>query len=89
MDLATFKLVTAVGALLNSALFLAGCFVAGILYRNPMAWRLALVAAGLTYLSHLCHVQHFPGDRLAVWGNMLTWVAIVVSIAAGLALLVL
>lgn len=42
-----------VGALLNSALYLLCTFAAGLATGHPMAWKLALVAMGVTYLSHM------------------------------------
>ena len=40
------------GALLNSAIYLLCVFVAGIVTAHPFAWKEALVAMGITYLSH-------------------------------------
>lgn len=40
------------GVLLNSAIYLAGCFTAGIVTGNPWSWKLALAAAGVTYLGY-------------------------------------
>lgn len=47
------------GALVNSALYLVCVFVAGLVTGHPAAWKLALVAMGVTYLSH--YAQLIPG----------------------------
>ena len=43
----TYKLVVAIGVLINGPLYLAGCFIAGLLLGNAVAWRLALAGAGV------------------------------------------
>lgn len=42
-----------VGALVNSAIYLLCVFVAGLVTGHPAAWKLALIAMGVTYLSHI------------------------------------
>lgn len=44
--------IFAFGAMLNSALYLEACFMAGLFLGNPVAWRLAIAAMGVTYLSY-------------------------------------
>lgn len=46
----------AIGIYINSALYLSGVFVAGLIVRNQLAWKLALVTAGLSYLSYTVQV---------------------------------
>jgi hypothetical protein len=41
------------GLLLNSALALIGIFVAGIVTGTPLAWKLAIASAALTYFLYL------------------------------------
>lgn len=68
--------------LINSVLYLAGCFVAGLLTHNPLAWRLALAAAGMTYLGYLVQLMKLPAAAaIVVCGS------IGLGIAAGLALI--
>lgn len=45
-----------IGALINSALYLLCVFVAGIVTGHPVAWKLALVALGVTYISHIAQI---------------------------------
>lgn len=73
----------AIGGILNSALYLAGVFVAALFAHNHIAECLALAAFGLTFLSYM--VQALPtSDRLPA---VLTSIAsIVASVAAGASL---
>lgn len=73
--------------LLNSALYLSGVFAAGILLANPFAWKLALIAAGMCYVTYVA--QYFSGVRhlYARVGEITTWLSIVAGVLAGLALL--
>jgi hypothetical protein len=48
----------AAGVVINSALYLMGCFIAGLMQHSPAAWRTALAAMGVTYLCYL--FQTFP-----------------------------
>ena len=93
MDRATFKLIMAIGGLLNSALYLAGGFFAGIVFGDPHVVKLALFAVGLTYLSY---VAQFVADAnsdsrvlLAAAGlaPVLVWASIAIGLLAGLVLL--
>jgi hypothetical protein len=69
-----------VGALLNSAIYLVCVFVAG-LTGHHVASELALVAMGLTYLSHLAQIQQ------RWFGDVLVSLSIIAGVCAGLALL--
>lgn len=72
-----------IGVLLNSALYLTGCFVAGLVLQNAFAWRLALAAAGLAYLGYVA-------QTLGRWGYtapVFVVVSMVLGVAAGLVLL--
>ncbi len=82
-----------VGVLLNSALYLTGCFTAGLLVQNPFAWRLALAAAGVTYLGYVAQ-NIVEGCRFGLvteaWNRAvkaLVIVSMVLGAAAGLVLL--
>ena len=57
MEPRTIKLVMAIGVLLNSALYLAGCIAAALVLGDVWAVRLALAAAGVTYLSYMSQYQ--------------------------------
>lgn len=89
-----------VGALLNSALYLTGCFLAGLHLNNAVAWRCALVGCGVAFLSYVFQsIRQLPEDlmrpvdfwdlRPIAWPLGLIFVAIswVFGIAAGVALL--
>jgi len=41
-----------VGLLINSALYLSGCFIAGLVTGNPWAWKMSLATMGVTYLCY-------------------------------------
>jgi hypothetical protein len=94
MDRATFKLVMAIGVLLNSALYLSGCFIAGLATANAAAWVLALASCGVTYLSYICQLAGDAGseDRLLAtlgrWAPVLVWTSICLGFLAGMALLI-
>lgn len=68
---------------LNGALYLAAVFIAGLWVRNPVAWKLAIAAMGLTFLCYF--VQCVNEGR--VWAMLASYLSIAVGIAAGLALL--
>ena len=75
-----------ISGMINSALYLTGVFVVGIVTRNPGAWKLALATAALCYLTALVQVA-WPNDRSAsVIGLVL--LTIIFGAAAGIALLI-
>ncbi len=45
-----------IGLYINSALYLTGCFVAGLMLHNPLAWQLALFSAGMSYVSYYLQI---------------------------------
>jgi hypothetical protein len=74
--------IFAFGVMLNSALYLEACFMAGLFLSNPVAWRLAIAAMGVTYLSYSTQfVEHWSRRYLLI-------ASIVLGAAAGLSLLV-
>lgn len=92
--------IACTGAMLNAALYLAGVFVAGLMMHNTEAWMLALLTAGVTYLSYLAAVPrlHYrdgydPTPMIVTpqWQRdvqrLLTVCSIGLGIAAGLVLL--
>ena len=89
MDRATFKLVMAIGVLLNSALYLTGVLVAGLAEHNWPALRLTLAACGITYLSYICHfvANHDDNDNWAKRARLLVLLSIAFGASAGVALL--
>lgn len=46
------KNLAAAGGLINAALFLAGCFVAGLVLGVPLAWKGALLTAAVAYWAY-------------------------------------
>lgn len=50
----------AIGIYINSALYLAGAFIAGLLLQNAWAWKLALVSAGISYIGYSLQVEKAP-----------------------------
>ena len=66
-----------VGILVNSAIYLGACFVAGLYTGNAWAWRASIAALGLTYLSYNFQVldekigrNSSPVTLAAVWGSV-------------------
>lgn len=55
----------AIGLLLNSALYLSGCFVAGLFTGNSWAWKFALASFGLAYVGYV--LQLIPASRRSAW----------------------
>jgi hypothetical protein len=77
-----FQRLMGLGVLLNSALYLSACFVAGLVLHNPVAWRLAIAAMGVTYLSYSLQL-------LGHWSSRyVTFASIALGLLAGLSLLV-
>lgn len=76
------------GAIINSALYLSAVFVAGISTDHPDAWKLAIVAIGMTYLSHVfgMFVVSNPTKSNRVAQGLVVFASIVVGIFAALAL---
>ena len=75
--------LTAYGGMLNAALYLAGCFTAGLVTSNGVAWRLAIATAGIVYLSYLVHLAR--PESLADRAMLIATIGF--GAAAGLALL--
>lgn len=74
-----------VGAQINSALYLLCAFVAGTVTGHPVAWKLALAAMGVTYLSYIAQLESHIPRAAASW---IVVASVVLGAAAGLALLV-
>lgn len=72
--------LSAVGALLNSALYLVCTFTAGLATGHPMAWKLSLAAMGVTFFVYVLTAK----PKAALCAVYLSWV---LGAAAGLALL--
>jgi hypothetical protein len=72
-----------IGLYINSALYLAGVFVLGLTLGHHAACKLALAAAGVSYLTYFAQISMAPrwvGFALCVW-------SVVFGVGAGLALL--
>lgn len=83
------------GLLINSALYIAGCFVAGIVFGVSLAWKLAIVTAAIIYVSYFVQtVGSFDGyqastkNALKGIAVLLTLASIVSGAVAGMALLI-
>jgi hypothetical protein len=72
------------GVLVNSAIYLVGCFMAGMVLHNGVAWRLALASMGLSYCSYVVQLIEPVPMRAVLF---VTGASFVIGIAAGLALL--
>lgn len=74
-----------VGAIVNSAIYLVAVFYAGLTYGHPYAWKFAIAAMGVTYLSYLVQI---PGREAApTIAAILVVASILLGAAAGIALL--
>ena len=72
------------GILINSALYLAAVFYAGMWMQNPWAWKGAIATLGVTYLSYFVQGAWPQRRSIAV---VLVGLSIVLGAASGLALL--
>lgn len=79
-----FQSMLMAGVLLNSALYLTGVYVAGLLTGNAVAWKCALIGAGLCYI---CYVLQLSGNMHRLPIVVATVASIAFGIIAGLALL--
>jgi len=90
------------GAMVNSALYLASVFIAGMILGNTVAWTGAIAAMGVTYLSYLAAIPRLRSRDDLPWDPtpmivtpkwqivaqpMLTAVSIALAAAAGISLL--
>lgn len=48
------------GLLISSALFLAGVFIGGLVSHNPAAWKLAILATGLSFVAYYAQLLSAP-----------------------------
>lgn len=79
-----------IGVLINSALYLTGCFVAGLATGNSVAWRLALATAGVTYLAYVVQEAASVQRSRPTLGHAalaLVTASIALGLLAGLALI--
>jgi hypothetical protein len=76
-----------VGAMVNSALYLAGLLIAGFVAGNDWAWKGAIAAAGITYLSYLGNIAFINGHIPEWAARLVTAASIFAGAAAGIALL--
>lgn len=70
-----------IGLYINSALYLTGTFVAGIVTQHPWAWRASLASAGVSYIAYALQLPS-PGKPETPGLNLL---AVLLSVALGLA----
>jgi len=77
------KTLAAIGLFVSSAAYLGGCVAAGLVVGNPLAWKLALLGAGLSYFTYAS--QLVPSNPPTQ--HILMWLSIVTGAAAGVVLL--
>ena len=75
----------AIGAWINSALYLAGVFVAGQIAHNTVAWAFALATAGISFLSYCCQMSEKCPRETSV---AITLISVASGFIAGIALLI-
>jgi hypothetical protein len=71
-----------IGLYINSALYLTGVYWAGLIYHNNFAWKMALAAAGLSYVGYLAQVTQIPRALCGI----VVGISAIVGAAAGLSL---
>lgn len=80
-----------VGVIVNSALYLLCVFVSGMLQGNPWAWKGAIAAFGLTYLTYFAQSLLYPARAGTEWiygmAMVLNVAAIILAAVSGLTLL--
>ena len=78
-----------IGAIVNSAIYILLVFVAGLVRGYPVAWKLAIATAGVTYLSHLVSGLASARNNAAVMhvATFFVGVSIGLGMIAGLDLL--
>ena len=88
MDLDTFRMFAAIGLLLNSALYLVGCLVLGVILGDLAVCKLAVAALGITYLSYFS-IGREPGrvDWPHTAARVFTYFSIAFGFSAGVLLL--
>ncbi len=74
----------AIGVYIMSALYLTGCFVASLFVQHGVAWKVALVSAGLSCLAYTAQVS-FVEARL--WALALVALSQWFGLIAGLCVL--
>jgi uncharacterized protein (DUF486 family) len=74
-----------IALLINSALYLTGAFIAGLMLGNRIAWLCALTSAGLCYIGPMFQLAA-PAQR--TYALVIVVLSIVFGVAAGVALLV-
>ncbi len=73
----------AIGIYLNSVLYLAGCFLAGMTTGNVWAWKVALASAAFCYLAYVSQVNDGPR-----WASaFVVWLSVLAGMVAGIFLL--
>lgn len=70
-----FKPFLVIGILVNSALYVSGVFIAGLVTHSPMAWKLALIAFGLSYISYFLQITESAGRKAVEWSVALSILA--------------
>lgn len=76
-----------IGAMVNSAIYLASVFTAGLVTHNHWAWQAAIVAMGVTYLSYIANLEA-AWERIPIAiSHAITVISIILGTFAGLMLL--
>lgn len=88
MDRATFKLVMAIGVLLNSALYLGAIVLVGLITSQLAAVYLAIAAFGVSYLSYCFNFAADEADLFAGIARNLVGLSVFLGVVAGIWLVV-
>ncbi|MGB3389463.1 MAG: hypothetical protein WBA88_15930 [Pseudaminobacter sp.] len=80
--------ITAMGAYLYGALYLVGVFAFGMAHGNDWACSLAVLAAGLAYVSQVVTAFQIAGHVRGGLAATMFIVAIVPAVLAGLSILI-
>lgn len=70
------------GLLINSALYLAGCFTAGLYLGVPLAWKLSIATAAIAYFSYTAQQAATSDNASYEAGRVAHGIAIVLSLGS-------
>lgn len=76
------------GAIIASAVYLSGCIAYGNAFGHPFVTKMALAAAGATFLGYLLQMAAASGSSV-VWGlaQAVTWGSVLFGAIAGILIL--
>lgn len=74
--------ILVVGIYISAALYLTGCFVVSLFVQHGHAWKVAIAAAGVSFISYVAQVRAPPSADMFV-RKLLVGSANILGLAAG------